>query len=780
MGSFRWAGGLAASVMIGVLGGACGSSPAGSNFSDGDGGGSTTGGLDGSSDLDGSIHFPDSGSTGGGNRDGATSGPLTITPTNKSVTVTVGNASPTIQYEAHMGGAVVPVSWSIDRGEVGSVVTNGGLFTAGQTVGGTANITATYKGGLKVSTPVSVTLNMVDNGGTPIADAGAEAGTGAGGNGGVGGNGPGGSVTPSMKTILNGTPTADSTVSWLYPYNNTVWPQGILAPLLQWDAGAYNFDAVYIHISENSFDYKGYFSKTATPYVNEPVSQAAWTALAYSNAGEAVTVSLVFASGGMAIGPITEKWKIALGTLEGTVYYNSYGTNLAKNYTGALPNNGMFGGATLAIKGGSTDPVLIAGTSTVGSVQGECRVCHSVAAGGGTLVTQNGNIGTYLDSRQYDLQTLAETDMTPGAGSFAWPALSPDGTFLFSDSSPLSGNNKLPSNLYTVPGGTAIPSTGLPTNLGAACPSFSPDGTHLAFNFYGGTGADQKSLAWLDFAPKTNTFGTLSTIYTPATGTAVWPSFFPTNDALVFELETLSNGRDFAGTRSTCDASGACSNIGTHGELWWIDQKTNTPTRLDQANGLGYLPQGPNGHGMAAGDAEPPGDDSEFNYEPTVNPVPSGGYAWVVFTSRRMYGNVATINPFWSDPRYHDITQTPTTKKLWVAAVDLNAAPGTDPSHPAFYLPAQELLAGNSRGYWVVNPCLANGATCETGDMCCGGYCRTADDGGGLVCGSAGPGCAQEYEKCAKTSDCCGASSGVECINDICSVSNPPPPPPPK
>jgi hypothetical protein len=733
------------------------------------------------------IHLGGDSGSGGGKIDGAASGPLSIMPTNTTVAVTIGNSAPTVQYQAYMGGAVVPVSWSIDRGEVGAIVASSGVFTAGETVGGIANITATYQGGLKVSTPVTVTLSMVENGGTTTADAGSEAGTGAGGNGGVGGNGPGGAVSPSLLTVLEGTPTADPTVSWLYPYNNTVWPQGILAPLLQWNAGSYDFDAVYIHISENAFDYKGYFAQTATPYVNEPVSQAAWTAMAYSNAGEPVTVSLVFASGGMTIGPITETWKIALGTLEGTVYYNSYGTSLALNYSGALPDGGMFGGATLAIKGGSTNPVLIAGTSTVGSVQGECRVCHSVAAGGSTLVTQNGNIGGYHDSRQYNLQTLGETDMPADAGTdadiapgtFAWPALSPDGTFLFSDSSPLAGNNTSPSNLYTVPGGTLIPSTALPANLGAACPSFSPDGTHLAFNFYGGTGSDKKSLAWLDFTPATNTFGALTTMYTPPSGTVVWPSFLPTNDGVVFELETLYNGRDFAGTRSTCDSSGPCSNIGTHGELWWIDQKTNTPTRLDQANGLGYLPQGPNGHGLATGDAEPPGDDSEFNYEPTMNPVPSGGYAWVVFTSRRMYGNVATINPFWSDPRFHNISETPTTKKLWVAAIDLNAAPGTDPSHPAFYLPAQELLAGNSRGYWVVNPCLADGATCETGDMCCGGYCRQGD-AGALVCGSIGAGCSQEYEKCTTTSDCCGSSSGVECINDICSVSVPPPPPLPK
>ena len=67
--------------------------------------------------------------------------------------------------------------------------------------------------------------------------------------------------------------------------------------------------------------------------------------MTYSNGGEPVTVSLVFASGGKAIGPITETWHVALGTLEGTVYYNSfYGTNLATNLLCCTKGGAMFGG----------------------------------------------------------------------------------------------------------------------------------------------------------------------------------------------------------------------------------------------------------------------------------------------------------------------------------------------------------------------------------------------------------------------------------------------------
>ena len=131
--------------------------------------------------------------------------------------------------------------------------------------------------------------------------------------------------------------------------------------------------------------------------------------------------------------------------------------------------------------------------------------------------------------------------------------------------------------------------------------------------------------------------------------------------------------------------------------------------------------------------------------------------------------------PWTSDPAqypWHDPGNV-TPKKLWVAAVDLNATPGTDPSHPAFYLPGQELHAGNSRGYWTVAPCRPDGSSCQVGDECCGGFCETGGDGG-LVCTAQMPTCSAQYDKCTTTSDCCGATMGIECINDVCSTSGPP------
>jgi hypothetical protein len=763
----------------------------------------------------------------GGDASTALVGPLVLTPMNGVIDVVYGQQTPGVTYTATIAGQTVPASFSIDRGEIGSIAAATGVLTPAGFIGGTANVTATY-GAQTISTQVTVSLHFVQNGGPVVPDGGApdagasdaaqagdaadtgtgEAGTSgvtnAGGNGGVGGEGIGGPVPSATVTVLQGTPSTDASLGWLYPYDGTVWPRGLLAPLLQWTTQL-TYDAVSIHVSEAAFDFQGYFSATATPFVHHPIPEAAWDALGYSNQGESVTITLVFSSGGVAYGPLTETWKFAQATLSGTVYYNSYGTNLAHNLT---QNGVTFGGATLAIKHGATDPVLVAGNDS------ECRVCHSVSADGSRLVTQQ---QTNAISSTYDLTNgYAETVMSPGDSRFAWAGLYPDGTFLITDGA--RGSGAAPTlqgggwngdaQLFGLPDGGAVASTGIPAGLRMGSPVFSPDGNHVAFNFYAGTVpapaaavdtdggtdagttadaataeagtpgdagtdggaafvADGVSLAIMDYAVSTSTFSNFRILFTPPSGYSVWPSFLPTNDAVVFELETHNNGRDWGGTRSPCDSTACASQVGTQAEIWWVDIVTGKASRLDELNGkqsgVGYLPT------LAANLHT---DDTILNYEPTSNPVPGGGYAWIVFTSRRLYGNIATIPPYWSDPRYVNLTSTPTPKKLWVAALDLTGTPGTDVSHPAFYLPGQELLAGNSRGYWVVDPCEPNGTTCATGDQCCGGYCEDVD--GGFVCSAAPPACSNLNDKCTTASSCCGVGQGTLCINNRCAEPVPP------
>jgi hypothetical protein len=297
--------------------------------------------------------------------------------------------------------------------------------------------------------------------------------------------------------------------------------------------------------------------------------------------------------------------------------------------------------------------------------------------------------------------------MSLATRNLAFPALYKDGSLLLSGSGGMiNGDNS--SKLYALPAGTPVAGvTGLPANLQASLPAFSPDGMHVSFNFWGGTlpsgtttlMSDQISLGIFDFDGNA-TFSNPRVLFTPANSTGGQPavtysSFFPNSAGIVFEVELHeANGWGYTW-------------MGNTGELWWADVASGMAHRLDQLNGYGatgniYLPD--NAGGAATHTAA---QDVTLNYEPTVNPIASGGYAWVVFTSRRMYGNVAQLAPWVSDPRNYAWRDQITDKKLWVAAVDLNATPGQDPSHPAFYLPAQELHAGNSRGYWSVEACRA-------------------------------------------------------------------------
>ena len=92
-----------------------------------------------------------------------------------------------------------------------------------------------------------------------------------------------------------------------------------------------------------------------------------------------------------------------------------------------------------------------------------------------------------------------------------------------------------------------------------------------------------------------------------------------------------------------------------------------------------------------------------------MSPVAAGGYFWVFFTSRRTYGNVL-VTP----------EEDPKNKKIWVAALDVDSG-AADSSHPAFYLPGQELTSGNIRAFATLSPCHADGDSCSTGIDCCSG-----------------------------------------------------------
>ena len=175
-----------------------------------------------------------------------------------------------------------------------------------------------------------------------------------------------------------------------------------------------------------------------------------------------------------------------------------------------------------------------------------------------------------------------------------------------------------------------------------------------------------------------------------------------------------------------------------------------------------------------------------MNYEPSVLPVPVGGYYWVLFTSRRAYGNtiapggsVARGDDKWGIPLPNEEESPSPRKKIWLAPLDLDYQGKLDPSHPAIYLPGQELESGNMRAFAALEPCRANGGSCESAAECCNGFCRqTGRNQNGPVLQCVPPpanACSQEDEACAVAADCC--NSFDLCINKRCASPNPEEPP---
>ncbi len=778
--------------------GACSSDSGGASNAGGDNSGDNAGGNTAGSAGDNSGANAGSGSNGG-NEGGASAPPDDVTfdvqPTGlQTLDVDQGSTQPVVEFTASRNGHPISVAFSVDRGDAATIAAGpaaSATFQPTGRVGGLVTVKVGYQG-KTLERQVLIRLRAIQNGVTSgqtsqIADDVAELSAG-GGVGGVGGEGLGGALTDAAAGAALDTPASDGSADglrFLYPYEGTVWPRGLPAPLLMWSWSKANADAIRVELdtTSGSYHWSGTFGRpailtqTGGPFIRHPIPQDVWdtaiqTAGGITPSGERdnLTVKLTVVKDGVAAGPLRQTWTIAPARLSGTIYYNSYGTQLAKNYAGdAVGGDKKFGGAVLSIRVGDTAPKLAAGES---GDESKCRVCHSVSANGSRLIASYQGGGKSV-SYALSPSGIAETSMTV---STAFPGMYPDGSFA------LTEDGKI---LQMPTAATAITPPGLAevaTKIGT--PAFDPAGKLVAFNPMAGPGiTDPKNkLVVMDFAAATQTFSNARTVVdTTALGAAFrpgWPAFLPAGESLVFHQQVK------VGEDQTAKEGALYTRRGAKAQLYWTstsDARKVTPLNAlngFDAQGVSYLPKlaAPisitcAADGQQVGGIDPDhADDVNLNYEPTVNPVASGGYAWIVFTSRRLYGSVATLPPFCSDPRGVDLVANITPKKLWVAAIDLTAKPGADASHPAFYLPSQEILAGNSRGFWVLDPCRDDGQSCASGDQCCNGFCTANASSGALQCGNMPPDtqCSAQGDKCTQNTDCCNSSD--LCVGGFCSL----------
>jgi hypothetical protein len=547
----------------------------------------------------------------------------------------------------------------------------------------------------------------------------------------------------------------------LYPYDSTVFPLGLTAPILQWDAPT-GGSAVMLHLTSMFLDYR--VCVTLSSPTDVAIPQDAWELAGEQSLGAAdpLSVEIVVYSGGSAQKLPTLTVLIAIAKLKGAVYSNTYGSALATQM-------GAVGGVVMRILPGQPTPdvFLTAGDPL------NCIGCHAVSADGSRMVAEiHGQPGTFEGpSASYDLGAVGTAVNPPAIRSdlrrAGFAALYPDGSVY------VTTGRTQPGPIGALPGATPgnVPGTFGPeesklfdTNTGAEIPgsgiepyaympTFAVDGSKIVFTQMDTSGATGgHALMVMDFDRATNKFSNPREIFRDATKYVGWPFFMPDVVEQRVEGEVTATPPPPRGKRVVF-ALGDTPDFVTQdqplgllphpSDLWWVDVETGMAAPLNNANGLD--PSGaPN---------TPYGErDAHKHYIPTVSPVAAGGYFWMFFSSKRNYGNLFIADP--PEVRAEG-------KKIWVAAIDINAAPGTDPSHPAFYLPGQELESGNIRAFAALEPCRDNGAACESGIDCCCGFCIE----GACACKPQDR-CAEIDEACVQASDCCDPAAS--CIGGFC------------
>ncbi len=636
------------------------------------------------------------------------------------------------------GEPITDVDWTTDDTRIGSI-SQDGTFTANGYVGGVVQIIARSGGG-QLTIDYTVDVDITQN--------------------------PG-SVSQSDQDALKAGGTADPELRWLYPYDGTVFPRGVSSPEMQLDGT--NATATYVKITAPHYSYQMFGGAGVRTRATLPAEVWKGLALTVLPADKA-TVQFSKSSAGGVSGPVEESWIFAPQSLKGIIYYSSY--DVPSDMPGSNDPS-YFNGALLRVRPADPEPEI---------VQKGCTVCHTVSAQGNVLAAaltytaDEGGVYNPRESATYNVAAdgnVTERREVIEGRTFALAALTPDGSKALTNGSKdglvppenmrgILGN--FASKLVDTATGTQIASPSLSSLVTVAqTPAFSPDGKHVAF--VNGDLLPEKVLSVMDF-DGTSTFSGLKNLVTTsgmgpsALGTPVvaWPTFLPDGKSIVYHVGDAYDSSTYEGYNTTPSKA-------RYAELNMVDTETGTIKKLSalngrNADGASVLP-----YGEAV--------ENDMNYEPSALPVAVGGYYWVMFTSRRAYGN--TIAPGGSmtegqnEPFGNEITPSK-RKKIWVAAIDVDTGK-EDPSHPAFYLAGQDLEYANMRAYTAMEPCKADGSACETGSDCCGGFCReTSRNPDGtpvLECVPKPEGCSNADELCESAADCCGGK-GLLCINSRC------------
>jgi hypothetical protein len=519
---------------------------------------------------------------------------------------------------------------------------------------------------------------------------------------------PGPGLTPTVQGMFAGPDVVDPPRQprLVYPESGTVFPRNVRAPHPMWDGPGAAGDLYELSVEGPYAALRFWLAHTGAPFKHDlALADADWRSLAESNVGGALTLKLrrLDAMTGQIYASAPVDVRIADTDFRGVIYY--WALNLGK---------------IVRLRPDSTAPEdFMTPPSNPNSGNPDhvrCVACHTISRDGRKLAFE------YWGGNEWagviDVTQPATPVIAPSVARGNFQTFSPDGTRLV-----LNYGQGL--KLHNATTGAEVAGAGLPAAK-AAHPIWSPSGSAVAYAAGIMQNANTAASWEIDFgrsdlaiAPYLgfDRFGPAQVLVPGAGRANFYPTYDPTSAIIVYNRSDWSRSDNGPVQPSTA-------------ELWMVPAAGGTPTELRKANTGGR------------------------SWLPTFSPFSGGGYHWLAFFSRRDYGNAQAG------------TKGTGRRQIWVAAVNENAAPGTDPSHAGFWLPAQDMTTENMSAYWAPEACMPNGALgCSSDVECCGGQCMIAPGASSGMCLQAPPVCRPRGTSCTQSADCC---DGLQCTNGFC------------